>query len=72
MSGIIDLERLKEVLSGVAGIEFALVFGSARDGRLPKVDSDLDVAVLVAVEPFPQRGLILFPIVDHIDHHIAH
>ena len=60
MSRIIDLERLKEVLSGVASIEFALVFGSARDGRLPKVDSDLDVAVYFDHTPdFDERVRLL-------------
>ena len=65
MSRIIDLERLKEALTGVAGIEFALVFGSARDGRLPKVDSDLDVAVYLDHTPdFDERVHLLGIIQD--------
>jgi len=65
MSRIIDLERLKEVLSGVASIEFALLFGSARDGRLPKVDSDLDVAIYFDHTPdFDERVRLLGIIQD--------
>jgi len=40
----IDLERLAAVLSDVESIEYAMVFGSARDG-LVHAGSDLDVAV---------------------------
>ena len=64
MSRIIDLERLKEALSGVASIAFALVFGSGRDGRLPKVDSDLDVAVYLNPLDFDERVRLLGIIQD--------
>jgi len=40
----IDLERLATVLGGIESIEYAIVFGSARDG-IVRVRSDLDVAV---------------------------
>ena len=40
----IDLERLATVLGGIEAIEYAMVFGSARDG-LVHPGSDLDVAV---------------------------
>ena len=64
MSRIIDLERLKEALSGVASIEFALVFGSARDGRLPKDDSDLDVAVYLDHTPDLDERLHMLGIIQ--------
>ena len=40
----IDWERLTEVLSAVAAVKYAMVFGSARDGVV-RAGSDLDVAV---------------------------
>ncbi len=40
----IDLERLAAVLSDVESIQYAMVFGSARDG-IVHTGSDLDVAV---------------------------
>jgi predicted nucleotidyltransferase len=43
----IDLQRLAAVLNEVASIEYALAFGSARDGNV-RAGSDLDVAVSVA------------------------
>jgi predicted nucleotidyltransferase len=41
----IDLDRLQGALSLVKGIRFAVMFGSARAGVLPKPDSDVDIAV---------------------------
>ena len=43
----IDLGRLATVLGGIESIEYALVFGSARDGVV-RAGSDLDVAVSLA------------------------
>lgn len=43
----IDLQRLAGVLKGIASIEYAMVFGSARDG-LVQAESDLDIAVSLA------------------------
>jgi predicted nucleotidyltransferase len=40
----IDLRRLATILGGIESIEFAMVFGSARDGVV-HARSDLDVAV---------------------------
>ncbi len=40
----IDLQRLAAVLNEVESIEYALVFGSARDG-IVRAGSDLDIAV---------------------------
>jgi predicted nucleotidyltransferase len=51
----IDLQRLAAVLSEVGSIEYALVFGSARDG-IVRVGSDLDVA-----------GSLAYPDVQDID-----
>ncbi len=46
-SKAIDLERLATVLGGIESIDYAMVFGSARDGRV-RAGSDLDVAVALA------------------------
>jgi predicted nucleotidyltransferase len=43
----IDWERLATVLGGIESIEYALVFGSGRDG-LVRAGSDLDIAVSLA------------------------
>lgn len=43
----IDLERLATVLGGIEAIEYALIFGSARDG-IVRAGSDLDIAVSLA------------------------
>ncbi len=43
----IDLQHLAAVLSGVPSIDYAMVFGSARDGVV-QAGSDLDVAVSLA------------------------
>lgn len=41
----LDFSRLARELSAQPSVEFALVFGSARDGLLPRPDSDVDIAV---------------------------
>ena len=43
----IDLERLAAILGSIEAIEYAMVFGSARDG-IVRAGSDLDVAVALA------------------------
>jgi predicted nucleotidyltransferase len=43
----IDLERLATILGGIEAIEYALVFGSAREGVV-HAGSDLDIAVSLA------------------------
>jgi len=43
----IDLERLAAVLGGIEAIDYAIVFGSAREGVV-HAGSDLDIAVWVA------------------------
>jgi len=40
----IDLERLATILGGIESVEYAMIFGSARDG-IVHAGSDLDVAV---------------------------
>ena len=43
----IDVPRLAAVLEGIEDIEYAMIFGSARDG-IVHAGSDLDVAVWLA------------------------
>jgi predicted nucleotidyltransferase len=43
----IDLQHLATIVSGIESVEYALVFGSARDGVV-QAGSDLDVAVSLA------------------------
>ena len=43
----IDLERLATLLGGIESIDYAMVFGSARDGVV-RAGADLDVAVSLA------------------------
>ena len=43
----IDLQHLAAILSGIPFIDYAMVFGSARDG-VARAGSDLDVAVSLA------------------------
>jgi predicted nucleotidyltransferase len=60
MSKRIDTTRLTQALESEPGIVFALLFGSARDGVLPKADSDIDVAVYLDHEPdLEERARIL-------------
>ncbi|WP_447979751.1 nucleotidyltransferase domain-containing protein [Candidatus Nitrospira bockiana] len=51
MPKVIDVQRLEEVMKSVAGAEFSLLFGSGRSGHLPKVDSDIDVAIYLDHPP---------------------
>jgi predicted nucleotidyltransferase len=60
MSKRIDTTRLTQALESEAGVLFALLFGSARDGVLPKADSDIDIAVYLDHEPdLEERARIL-------------
>lgn len=43
----IDLQRLASILGGIESIEYAMVFGSARDG-IVHAGSDLDIGVSLA------------------------
>ncbi|HTK86335.1 MAG TPA: nucleotidyltransferase domain-containing protein [Nitrospiraceae bacterium] len=51
MSNVIDVPRLEEALRAVPAILFSLLFGSGRNGHLPKSDSDIDVAVYLDHNP---------------------
>src|SRR5690242_14375883 len=51
MSNVIDVPRLEEALRAVPAILFSLLFGSGRNGYLPKSDSDIDVAVYLDHNP---------------------
>jgi len=61
----IDLERLAAVLSDVESIEYAMVFGSARDG-IVRAGSDLDVAVSLT-HPDVQDIDLLLRIVGRVE-----
>jgi predicted nucleotidyltransferase len=54
----ISLERLATILGGIELIEYALVFGSARDG-IVHAGSDLDVAVSLAHMDGPRLDCLL-------------
>jgi predicted nucleotidyltransferase len=54
----IDLQRLAAVLNEVESIEYAMVFGSARDGVV-RAGSDLDVAVSLAYADVQNTDLLL-------------
>ncbi|MDI7267033.1 MAG: nucleotidyltransferase domain-containing protein [Myxococcota bacterium] len=43
----VDRERLRRALEARPEVVFALLFGSAGRGPLPRADSDIDVAVLL-------------------------
>lgn len=51
MSRHIDIGRLSEALGSIAGLRFAVLFGSARNGELPRDDSDVDLAVALDHRP---------------------
>lgn len=69
MSKVINLDQLKEALTGVPSIRFALLFGSARTGRLLKDDSDVDVAVYLDHEPnLDERAHLLGVVQDAVCH----
>ncbi len=60
MSKRFDTNRLAHTLDSEPCILFALLFGSARDGVLPKADSDIDVAIYLDHEPnLDERARIL-------------
>lgn len=60
MSRHIDITGLRQALLPVPGLRFALLFGSARTGVLPRADSDIDVAVsLDHVPDVDERAAIL-------------
>lgn len=54
----IDLERLATVLGDIEAIQFAIVFGSARDGVV-RAGSDLDVAISLTRADTPDIDLVL-------------
>ncbi len=61
----IDLQRLAAVLNEVESIEYALVFGSARDG-IARAGSDLDVAVSLT-EPDTENIDLLLQIAGTVE-----
>jgi predicted nucleotidyltransferase len=67
MSKRIDTKRLAHALDSEPGILFALLFGSARDGVLPRADSDIDVAMYLDHEPdLDERARILGHVQDAV------
>lgn len=67
MSKHIKMQRLVEALTSVPGIRFALLFGSACGGTLPRADSDVDVAVYFDHEPdLDERATLLGIVQDAV------
>ena len=64
MSKVIDVQRLEDVMKAAATIQFSLLFGSGRNGRLPKIDSDIDVAVYLDHEPDLDERLYLLGLIQ--------
>ena len=64
MSKVIDVQRLEEVMKSAATIQFSLLFGSGRNGCLPKVDSDIDVAVYLDHKPDLEERLNLLGLIQ--------
>lgn len=65
MSSVVDIEALRRALAPVPGLMFALLFGSARTGVLPRHSSDIDVAVYLDHEPdIDERAAILGVVQD--------
>lgn len=64
MSKVIDVQRLEDVMKSAATIQFSLLFGSGRNGRLPKIDSDIDVAVYLDHEPDLDERLHLLGLIQ--------
>lgn len=64
MSNIINVARLEEVMKSVPSVQFSLLFGSGRNGRLPKIDSDIDVAVYFDHEPALDERLHLLGLIQ--------
>jgi predicted nucleotidyltransferase len=61
----IDLQHLAMILSDMESIQFAMVFGSARDGVV-RAGSDLDVAVSLA-DPDTENIDLLLQIVGRVE-----
>jgi predicted nucleotidyltransferase len=64
MSKVIDVQRLEDVMKSGATIQFSLLFGSGRNGRLPKIDSDIDVAVYLDHVPDLEERLHLLELIQ--------
>ena len=64
MSKVIDVQRLEDVMKSDATIQFSLLFGSGRNGRLPKTDSDIDVAVYLDHAPDLEERLHLLGLIQ--------
>jgi Polymerase beta, Nucleotidyltransferase len=64
MSKIIDVRALEEAMKSVAAIQFSLLFGSGRSGYLPKIDSDIDVAMYLDHEPDLDERLDLLGLIQ--------
>jgi predicted nucleotidyltransferase len=64
MSKVIDVQRLEDVMKSGATIQFSLLFGSGRNGRLPKIDSDIDVAVYLDHVPDLEERLHLLGLIQ--------
>lgn len=60
-------KALAQALEPVPGLVFALLFGSARSGMLPRAESDIDVAVYLDHEPdLDERAAILGVVQDSV------
>ncbi len=46
-----NIEALKNALGEIHSINFSLLFGSSKDGVLPKDNSDIDIAVHLSEKP---------------------
>jgi predicted nucleotidyltransferase len=64
MSKVIDVPRLEGAMKSAAAIQFSLLFGSGRQGYLPKTDSDIDVAVYLDHEPDLEERLHLLGLIQ--------
>jgi predicted nucleotidyltransferase len=63
----INVEKLRQALEGVAGLRFAVLFGSARHGELPRADSDVDVALALDYEPeFDEQARLIGLVQDAV------
>jgi len=67
MSREIKFQALGQALAPVPGLIFALLFGSASTGVLPRAESDIDVAVYLDHEPdFDEHAAILGAVQDAV------
>lgn len=64
MPKVIDVPRLEAAMKSIAAIQFALLFGSGRTGNLPKIDSDIDVAVYLDHAPVLDERLHLLGLIQ--------